>query len=167
MFICEYWLTGRQCSSRGAFSIGDLFLPLSKKVFQHLLIMVVFCHALQVMRVSKEHGKTIITTDRHTCTFYLVPIIFVFVRCVQTSWWSTLYQYCGIGRSGHETSALTALPMAASATTQIVTKRRIGPTQSPVVSATISKKSSEVKAIHALRKAGLTGFLALFLLLDW
>ena len=57
--------------------------------------------------------------------------------------------------------------MAAGVTTQTVTKRRIGPTQSPVVSATISKRNSEVKAVIALRKAGLTGIFALVLLLDW
>ena len=51
--------------------------------------------------------------------------------------------------------------------TGATTKRRIGPTQSPVVSATISKRNGEVKAINALRKAGITGAIALLLLLDW
>ena len=54
-----------------------------------------------------------------------------------------------------------------SAATQTITKRRIGPTQSPVVSATLSKRNSEVKAALALRKAGLTGIVALLLFLDW
>lgn len=87
-----------------------------------------------------EHGN-----GRHQPTsvlLYLVPIFFI---CAQSGW----------------------LSMAASATTQTITKRRIGPIQSPVVSAAISKRNSEIKAIHALRKAGLTGFLALVLLLDW
>lgn len=57
--------------------------------------------------------------------------------------------------------------MALTVATQTVIKRRIGPTQSPVVSATISKRSSELKASSALRKAGLTAFLALLLFLDW
>ena len=53
------------------------------------------------------------------------------------------------------------------ATTQTITKRRIGPTQSPVVSATLSKRNSEVKATLALRKAVLTGILAFLLFIDW
>lgn len=48
-----------------------------------------------------------------------------------------------------------------------VPRRRIGPTQSPVVSATISKRNSEVKADNAFKKAGITGAITVLLLLDW
>jgi hypothetical protein len=51
--------------------------------------------------------------------------------------------------------------------TAAATRRRIGPTQSPVVSATISKRNSEVKAESAFKKAGITGTIAVLLLLDW
>ena len=53
------------------------------------------------------------------------------------------------------------------AATVTVTKRRIGPTQSPIVSATISKRNSELKADNAFKKAGITGVIAVLLFLDW
>ena len=53
------------------------------------------------------------------------------------------------------------------AATMTVTRRRIGPTQSPVVSATISKRNSEVKADSAFKKAVVTGAIAVLLFLDW